>query len=288
MRYHSRHAVRFGLAVSCLLPGVVMAQDGASAATRRAIESVNARFVRAYNAGDVSTFAQVYAPDATLLPANSSLISGQPAIAGFWQGGWKMGIRNLRLTTTELDAQGGMASEVGRYEFDVQAGSGPVGHDHGKYIVLWKRNRKGEWQWYRDIYNSDVPVPAAPATSAATMGDSVWVVTYKIRPDKRAQYEGFVTRFWKTGLDYGTRQDARVLAAFKKTRVLYPNRTNDDSTSTYMFIMDPVVPGAEYDIQKLLRLMLPPAQAAEEYRLYLESLATGTTNAHQIWSMNQR
>jgi len=30
--------------------------------------------------------------------------------------------------------------------------------DKGKYIVIWKKV-DGEWKYYRDIFNSDLPIP---------------------------------------------------------------------------------------------------------------------------------
>lgn len=293
MRYPTIRALTLGLVMTWTASGLLHAQTRADVATRRAIDTVNARVVRAYNGGDVATFARVYAPDATVLPANGAPIHGQPAIAQFWQGGWGAGIRNLKLTTDELDVHGASASEVGRYEFDLQPASGPAAHDRGKYIVLWKRNAQGAWQWYRDIFNSDVPAAAAPASATAAMaamaapGDTVWVVAYKVRPAMRAQYEGFVTRFWRTGLDYGAQHDPLVLSTFRHTRVLYPNRMNADSTYTYTFLMDPVVQGADYDIEKLLDRMLPVDRAAQEYQAFSESLATDRAEFQQFWTMKQ-
>lgn len=72
-----------------------------------------------------------------------------------------MGIRNVKLTTLEVELLGRTAAEVGQYEIDVKPASGTAMHDHGKYIVLWKRDAKGEWQLYRDIFNTDVA--ATPA-----------------------------------------------------------------------------------------------------------------------------
>ncbi|GAC1648204.1 MAG: hypothetical protein NVS4B3_03380 [Gemmatimonadaceae bacterium] len=297
MRYSRLCGATLAIVVTCSVATVVEGQGREGSSTRRAIDAVNTRYIDAYNAGDVATFAQVYAPDATLMPSNSPPIHGQPGIAQFWQGGWTMGIRNVKLTTTELTVQGKMASEVGQYEFDVQPKSGSASHDHGKYIVLWKRSPTGVWQWYRDIFNSDVAMataaekPHSPAmdrrvAGGAAAGDTVWVVANTVRAEKRNDYEGFVTRLWRAGLDYGAKQDPTVLATFQNTRVLYPNRMNRDSTYTYMFVMDPPITGAQYDIQKLLNRMLPPAQADAEYRIFTGSLAD-KAQSHQFWTMLQ-
>ena len=142
------------------------ATSAAGSNVRGAIAAVNARYVAMFNAGDASGFAKVYDDDATLMPPNAAALQGQPAIAEWWQGGWKAGVRNVKLATTELFPHGNEATEVGTYSLDLQAPDGTVSHDHGKFMVLWKRNAKGEWKWHRDIYNSDMPLPSSPAASA--------------------------------------------------------------------------------------------------------------------------
>ncbi|GAC1649565.1 MAG: hypothetical protein NVS4B3_06840 [Gemmatimonadaceae bacterium] len=132
---------------------------------RAAIDAANKKAIEAFNRGDVAAFMSVYAEDAWVLPPNAPTQKGRAAITEHWQGGWKMGVRNIKLTTVELRAQGDMAYEVGTYQLDVQPpeGASPgaaTAQDHGKYVVIWKRSAGKGWQWYRDCYNSDVP-PAA-------------------------------------------------------------------------------------------------------------------------------
>ena len=145
----------------------MMAKHGAMVATARAaIDAANARAVAAWNAGDVPGFLRIYGDSAWLLPSNSPVIKGKAGITQYWQGGRDMGIRNVKLATIELDAHMDMAQEVGTYAFDIVGKDGAVaGHDQGKYIVLWKKNAAGEWQWMRDIFNTDMP-PAPAATPA--------------------------------------------------------------------------------------------------------------------------
>lgn len=152
------------LLLALLFPVATLgAQSGAS---KKALTAVNARYTAAFNKGDVAEFAKVYSRDATLLPPNAAALQGTAAIAEWWQGGWKAGVRNVGLTTLEVFGHGNQATEVGTYQFDMQSPDGATaGSDHGKYIVLWKRDAKGQWKWFRDIYNSDVP--AAPAPAAA-------------------------------------------------------------------------------------------------------------------------
>ena len=66
-----------------------------------------------------------------------------------------MGIKELRLSTNEIDLQGDTAIEVGTYELMADGG---VQADHGKFLVVWKKTG-GEWQLHRDIINTSMPAP---------------------------------------------------------------------------------------------------------------------------------
>jgi uncharacterized protein (TIGR02246 family) len=136
--------------------------SGSVASVRSQIEAVNKKFVDLFNKGDVAGFAKVYAADATLLPPNAEAIHGQPKIAEYWQGGYKAGVRNVVLTTTEVEVHGNTAYEVGTASLEMHGADGAVvGKDSGKYIVIWKRSPGGQWQWYRDIWNSNLPASGA-------------------------------------------------------------------------------------------------------------------------------
>jgi ketosteroid isomerase-like protein len=52
-----------------------------------------------------------------------------------------------------------MPHEMGTYSLDIKPPKGAVMHDHGKFIVIWKRDPQAGWQLYRDIWNTDVPAP---------------------------------------------------------------------------------------------------------------------------------
>ena len=256
------------VAVPAALALTVFPTYAQSRGTRAVIDATNARYVAAFNKGDVAGFAKVYAPDATVLAPNMAAIHGQPAIADFWQGAWKSGVRNVRLTTTELYVDGSEATEVGTALLDVQSPDGKViATDHGKYIVLWKRNAKGEWRWFRDIWNSDLPpAPVAGAdggagnggASRAAPGDSVWVVLNFVKPDQRAAFEEFTRIFWGAGLKSS---DPATRKVFAQTRVLYPTKADPDGNYTYVYVMDPAVSGGNYSEPDLAHALLPAAEA---------------------------
>lgn len=134
------------------------AHPAAPADVRAQIDAANKAHIDAYNAGDVAKFAEIYAPNAVLMPPNQPAVVGREAIAQWWQGGAKAGVKNIQITTTELGVHDDMAHETGTYDVSIQATpGGPLVHDHGKFIVIWLRDASGAWHWFRDIYNSDLP-----------------------------------------------------------------------------------------------------------------------------------
>jgi ketosteroid isomerase-like protein len=259
--------------VALLLP--LAALNAQSGNPRAAIDAVNTRYVAAFNKGDVTEFAKVYSSDATVMAPNAPALHGQAAISEWWQGGWKAGVRNLRLTTVEVFPHGNEATEVGTYQLDIQGADGSIAaSDHGKFMVLWKRDAKGQWKWFRDIYNSDVPA-AAPAAapssggiSRAGPGDSVWVVLNVVRPEQRAGFEEFTRLFWRAGL---ASPDATIRKGFLQTRVLVPTKAEADGSWSYGFLMDPVISGWNYSVEDLARTLLPGGEGARVSALYSSS-----------------
>jgi ketosteroid isomerase-like protein len=126
------------------------------AAARTSIESMNAKFIENFKKGDSAAVAGLYTPDAWILPPNMETVKGS-AIAGFWGGFMKMGVKDLKLITDDVAGNKDQLVETGRYEI---IGDGNKTMDKGKYVVAWQPSN-GEWKLHRDIFNSDMPT--APA-----------------------------------------------------------------------------------------------------------------------------
>ena len=122
---------------------------------REVIEEGNQQWSIAFSTGDSAALAAMYTPNAQLFPMHSEVVSGREAIQQFWQGVMASGVKGATLTTLEVDEQGDTAYEVGKYEL---RGEGHKVLDHGKYVVIWKREQ-GQWRLHRDIWNSNLPAP---------------------------------------------------------------------------------------------------------------------------------
>ncbi len=123
---------------------------------RTEITATSARYGEYFGTGDSTSFTACYTSDGCIYPSGMPKICGRDGIAAFFNGGVKMGIKKIVLTTEELMGGKDGLSETGHYEMQ---GDGGASLDKGKYIVLWKQE-DGKWKLFRDIWNSDAPPPA--------------------------------------------------------------------------------------------------------------------------------
>jgi len=126
---------------------------------KAAIVSSNQLFAEAFVKGDSTLLIDRYASDGCLLPADMHTLCGHEAIATFYRGAYdQMGVRNVKLSTTQVYGEGEYVTEEGTYEIFAAENKFI---DKGKFLVLWKKTDAG-WKMFRDIFNSDNPPPAQP------------------------------------------------------------------------------------------------------------------------------
>ena len=118
---------------------------------RNEIEAASKGFAAALNKGDAAKIADMYAEGARVLPPNAPVVQQRQRIQEFWQGFINSGAK-LSLSTSDVEAQGNVAIEVGTYEMI----SPDNKRDTGKFVVVWRRHKK-DWKLAVDIWNSDMP-----------------------------------------------------------------------------------------------------------------------------------
>ena len=102
---------------------------------KAAINASNKVYGACFATGDSTKFTNCYTTDASINPPNMPRMSGSQAIMGFFNEGYKMGIRDIKISTEEVMGGDGMVAEIGKYEV---LGDKAVSFDKGKYIVVWK------------------------------------------------------------------------------------------------------------------------------------------------------
>lgn len=125
-------------------------------AARKTIDDINKKFEEAVRKADSATLGSLYTSDALVMPANSEPIKGND-IPGMWGSTFRMGIKDAKLTTTDLQGNADLLAETGTYEM---FGDKNKTLDKGKYVVVWKQEN-GQWKIYRDIWNTNMPATAS-------------------------------------------------------------------------------------------------------------------------------
>jgi uncharacterized protein (TIGR02246 family) len=127
--------------------------------SKKNIEAGEKKWQEAFNGGDASGVANIYAPNGRLLPPNSDILEGRSDIEGYVKGFVATGAQ-LRLTTFAVHEAPELCVAVGRYDMDIPTPDGPQ-KDNGKYVEVWGKQSDGSWLILDDIFNSSVPAPEA-------------------------------------------------------------------------------------------------------------------------------
>lgn len=109
-----------------------------------------------------------------------------------------------------------------------------------------------------------------PYITPAKPGETVLVVVAAIKPEKKAEYETWMKDVMYAAL-YKSQNPVKK-EQLKVTRWLKPVRQNADSTWTYSFIMDPIIPKTDYDIPTFLKQEYGEAkgsQYAAQYETFM-------------------
>ena len=125
------------------------------ATVRDSIEATIKTLVESLNGGDAAGVAAHYTDDAAVLPPNAAKVEGREGIQVVWQGVIDADIRDVALTTEEVDAFGDLANEVGTISATAPGEDGGRVPLFGKYVAVWKRGGDGTWRMHRDIWNFD-------------------------------------------------------------------------------------------------------------------------------------
>jgi ketosteroid isomerase-like protein len=137
---------------------------------RGLVKATNDAFADAIARGDAAAAAAVYAEDARLLPPGAEPLTGRIAAERFWREGIEAGVCGLELETLELEKRGDTAVEVGRYVLASAVPDAAATIDHGKYVVIHKRQADGSWKRGVDIFNSDAPTDRSEARPVDVAG----------------------------------------------------------------------------------------------------------------------
>lgn len=104
-------------------------------------------------------------------------------------------------------------------------------------------------------------------TIRAVAGERVWVAVNQIKADKLEQHKRFVLDILMPAVE------KVEPTAFRHTRFLLPVVLNEDEICTSVWLMDPLIEGADYDPMSILVKAYGQAQAEEYIKIWEEAEA---------------
>jgi len=115
----------------------------------------NSKWVEYYNKGDAKGIASLHTLDAVVIPPKSDFVVGRDKIEEMYKAEIETGNGTLGLQTTEVIQEGLYAYETGLYDIKMTI-EGEEINDNGKYIVIWEKQKNGDWLCKKDIWNTNI------------------------------------------------------------------------------------------------------------------------------------
>jgi uncharacterized protein (TIGR02246 family) len=132
------------------------------AADEQTIKDLDAQWSKTAATHDVDGTVAYYSDDAVLLPPNEPLVTGKQALRASWAVLLSPNTAlSWQVTKVDVARSGELAYVVGTYALTAKDAHGKASMDRGKIIEVFKKQTDGVWKVVADMYNSDLPVPAA-------------------------------------------------------------------------------------------------------------------------------
>lgn len=143
----------------------------ADQSTIAAVRAVGEKWRSLYSAEDYASIPELYTTDTLVMPRGRPAISGREAMRrsiGGLAAGRKV---DIKLTEKEIHVAGDYAWYVGDFVVRYSRDGQPATENHGRSLILYRRDADGQWRIHRDI-DSPAPQPpmAKPASAEAGQG----------------------------------------------------------------------------------------------------------------------
>lgn len=144
------------------LPGA-RAPLGAPAMSRAeaTIRKLTQDWALACNSKQLDDLVELYATDALVLRSNVPPVRGNAAIREFFFAALDGGLGEVEMEPLRVEMLGDVAFEAGRCKMLVPFAVGKRREERGKYLVIYTRQKNGEWKASADCWSSDLSLALA-------------------------------------------------------------------------------------------------------------------------------
>jgi uncharacterized protein (TIGR02246 family) len=197
-----------------------------------AVEAIWREYEASLLAGDVDRWIAQWMEDGVQMPPDTPPRVGTetiyPAVSGFL-GAFEY--TDFVIDNEEVEADGALAFARGVYAATFAAKEGGESVDvEGKYMTILRRQPDGTWKLYRDIFNSNVPPPAAaPPADVDAVADAIDAVWREYEASHLASEPDRWIELWA---EDGVQMPPGVPPVVGKDAI-YPRITNDLQNNEY-------------------------------------------------------
>ncbi len=121
------------------------------------IKQVSRTLVKTYQAGDWDAWIEVFTEDAVRMPRNRTILEGREAIRASSEA--SQPFTSFTVTPLEIDGLGDLAFARGTFTYTRAPENADPITESGKFIQILRKQSDGSWRIFRDIWNSDLPLP---------------------------------------------------------------------------------------------------------------------------------
>jgi ketosteroid isomerase-like protein len=158
--------IRAPIAMKLLIPVLLLAiaiaiptAEGASGRDRdlAALRAVHSAWIAAYTSSDIAALERFYSDDSVIMPDGRPAYRGWPEIRDFFAPGFERFNYAARADLQYLDVSGDLGTARGVVTLTVtpKAG-GPPSTRQMRYLIVFKRQRRGDWCILLDMDNRAV------------------------------------------------------------------------------------------------------------------------------------
>ena len=116
----------------------------------RAMATLRAGIVDAFNRGDVKACTGFYTNNATVLFPDRPPIKGREAIEAILEGYAAAGTKLASVNPVEVGSSGDLGYYAGTYQLDTPAGDGSTMKETGKFVTVLTLQADGSWKVFID------------------------------------------------------------------------------------------------------------------------------------------
>lgn len=138
--------------------------------TEAALRQMTQDWALACNNKQLDDLLEFYAADALVLRPNLPPVRGTPAIREFFFSALDSGLGDVEMEPLRVELLGDVGYEAGRCKMLVPIAVGKRREERGKYVVVFAKQKSGEWKAVLDSWSTDLTLGAGePAPTKAAL-----------------------------------------------------------------------------------------------------------------------